>query len=126
MAESIDVVRLGERLRRVRSQRGLTLREVADETKISIPTLSRIERGGANELESSTLLAISKWLGSPVETLADRPLPQPPGAQQPVETPEVVELYLRADKKLSKKTATALANMFRTAYEALAEEEREK
>jgi transcriptional regulator with XRE-family HTH domain len=122
MAESIDIVRLGERLRRVRDRRGLTLRQVADATKISIPTLSRIERGGANELESGTLLALSEWLGTSVEKLADKSLPQPPGAEGALETPDVVELYLRADKKLNKKTAEALAHMFRTAYETVAQQ----
>lgn len=126
MAESIDIARLGERLRRVRTQRGLALRQVADATKISIPTLSRIERGGANDLESGTLLALSKWLGTPVEKLADKSLPKPPGSEGTLETPEVVELYLRADRKLNKKTAEALANMFRTAYETVAQQNQKR
>lgn len=123
MADRIDIARLGERLRRVRTRRGLTLRQVADATKISIPTLSRIERGAANEIESDTLLALSEWLGDPVESLADKPVPQVARKKEPVETPDRVELYLRADKKLSKKTATALAHMFRTAYDTLVEQQ---
>ncbi len=122
MAERIDIARLGERLRRVRTRRELTLRQVADATKISIPTLSRIERGGANEIESDTLLALSEWLGDPVESLADKRMPRPPGKKESDATPDVVELYLRADKKLDKKTASALANMFRTAYDTLVEQ----
>jgi hypothetical protein len=35
-------------------------------------------------------------------------------------TPDVVDIYLRADKNLDKKTADALSTMFRTAYETLA------
>ncbi len=119
MAESIDVVRLGERLRRVRLQRALTLRQVADATKLSVPTLSRIERAGSNDLEGGTLLALSEWLDAPVEELMDKTPPKTPGGTGARDTPEIVELYLRADKKLDKKTASALARMFRTAYETL-------
>jgi len=45
-----------ERLREVRTRRNLTLKDVSQATKISIPTLSRVERGEAKEIESKTLL----------------------------------------------------------------------
>jgi len=35
-------------------------------------------------------------------------------------TPDVVELHLRADKNLDKRTALALAKMFRAAYDSFA------
>jgi hypothetical protein len=41
-------------------------------------------------------------------------------------TPDVVDIYLRADKNLDKKTAEALSTMFRTAYETLATQHRIK
>ena len=121
MPEGIDVGQLGERLRRVRTQRQLTLREVAKATGISVPSLSRIERGAAKEFKSGTLMSLVQWLGADVNELTGSPPPVVRRGGKIVEaTPDVVELHLRADKKLDRKSATALANLFRTAYEQLA------
>ncbi len=121
MPEGIDVGQLGDRLRRVRTERRLTLREVAGATGISIPSLSRIERGAAKEFKSGTLLSLAQWLGTNLNDLTGSPSPVTRRHGKIVEaTPDVVELHLRADKKLNKKSATALANLFRTAYEQLA------
>jgi transcriptional regulator with XRE-family HTH domain len=117
MAEGIDVNWIGQRLRRVRKQRDLTLREVFDETGIPIPTLSRIERGAAKSLDSATLLALSEWMAVSVEELRGIPKSVKKHGKEIQETPDIVELHLRADKNLSKDTALALANLFRTAYE---------
>lgn len=119
MAEGIDIARLGERLRRVRLQRGLTLREVKDATGISVSTLSRIERGASKDLDSATLLTLAEWMGMPVEKLKDKPAPVVRSGKVVEETPDIVELHLRADKKLDQKTAAALSNLFRTAYDQL-------
>jgi|SRR5437879_3318256 len=117
MAEGIDVGRLGERLRRVRLQREKTLKEVAEATGVSVATLSRIERGDANDIESATLLAITDWMGTRVDKLKEKPKPVVRGGKMVEETPDIVELYLRADKKLDERTATALAKVFRAAYD---------
>src|SRR5579859_7980269 len=55
MPEPFDLIAFGERLRQVRTERQKTLKQVFDETGISIATISRIERGDANEVESKTL-----------------------------------------------------------------------
>ncbi len=122
MAEGIDVRLLGERLRRVRLKRNKTLKEVAEATNVSVATLSRIERlstteiGSATlELGSTTLLAITHWIGTPVEKLKENPVA--PSSKTSEETPDIVELYLRADKRLDRRTATGLAKMFRAAYD---------
>lgn len=121
MPEGIDVGQLGERLRRVRIQRQLTLREVAEETGISVPSLSRIERGSAKEFKSGTLLSLARWLGVDINDLSGSPPPVKRRGGKIIEaTPDVVELHLRADRKLDRKSATALANLFRLAYEKLA------
>ena len=125
MAEGVDIGRLGKRLKRVRKQRGdLTLQEVADATKLHIATLSRIERGAAKEVESATLLALASWMGTAVEEFKGMPRPVDRGNKIIEETPDIVELHLRADKKLDKKTATALGNLFRAAYDQLAKKEK--
>jgi len=121
VAEPVDVAILGERLKRERKARELTLRDVAGQADISIATLSRIERGDAKSVDSPTLLALSKWMGAGAEEFLERPDfadAHRPSAEKRT-TPDVVELHLRADKNLDKRTAIALAKMFRAAYESL-------
>jgi transcriptional regulator with XRE-family HTH domain len=123
MAEGIDVDDLGQRLRQVREQRQLTLLQVSKATGISVPTLSRVERGGSNDVEAGTLVTLAKWMRVPIHKFAERPaVPAVPGGQTPENTPEAVELYLRADKNLDRKTASLLADMFRVAYDRLSKE----
>ena len=117
MQKDFDLARFGERLREVRSEREMTLREVMDETGISIQTLSRIERGEAIEIESKTLLKLATWAKQPLEIFQAQRTTEPPKAiPKGASTPDVVELYLRADKRLNPKTADLLAKMFRAAY----------
>lgn len=125
MAEPVDVVVLGERLKRTRKAREVTLKDVAERTKISIATLSRIERGDAKSVDSPTLLALAKWMGAVASEFVERPdLDSGKSEADQHATPDVVELHLRADKNLDKTTAIALAKMFRAAYESLAQERR--
>lgn len=117
MEKDFDLARFGERLREVRSERKLTLREVMKETGISIQTLSRIERGEAGEIESRTLLKLATWAKQPLELFQAQQTTAPPRAiPKGTSTPDVVELYLRADKRLNPRTAELLAKMFRAAY----------
>jgi transcriptional regulator with XRE-family HTH domain len=116
LAQSIDPELLGQHLRRVRKKRELTLQEVSAETGISVATLSRVERDQAKTVNSDTLLRLSEWMETDLELLVNEPQS---GSER---TPDVVELHLRADKKLNKETATALANLFRTVYEQLTEQ----
>ena len=128
MAESIDLPYLAERLRSVRKKRGKRLEDVAQDIEVSIATLSRIERNETRGVGAETLLAIAKWLDLPADQLSERPKSPPlPGTQsKPASTPDVIELHLRADPKLSPKTARALAAMFRIAYEQMAQQKKPK
>jgi len=113
---------LGMLVRRKRHRDGLTLRDVADQTGLKVPTISRVERGDAQDLEASTLLALCTWVGAnPDDFKEGAALPALPAGKAKIRhnTPDVVELYLRADKNLSKKTASALSTLFRTAYETM-------
>jgi transcriptional regulator with XRE-family HTH domain len=101
----------------------VTLKEVAEQTDISIATLSRIERGDAKSVDGPTLLALAKWIGATAQEFLERPEVQTPPARMQT-TPDVVELHLRADKRLDKRTAMALAKMFRAAYDSLADQQR--
>ena len=126
MSKNFDLEKFGKRVREVRLEREATLREVSENTGVSIQTLSRIERGDANDVESQRLLALANWANLPLENFQDRdtmnlPRAVPKGAS----TPDIVELHLRADKHLSGKTAELLAKMFRAAYREAAAEKKE-
>ncbi len=121
MAEPVDVERLGQRLRRVREDRELTLEGVWKATGVSVATLSRIERGGSKDVDGGTLVSLCKWMGArPEEFRFNAEPPKTPGKRIPASTPEAVELYLRADKNLDPRTAALLSEMFRAAYQKLA------
>jgi len=99
------------------------LRAAAKDAKVSAATLSRLERNVSSTLpDAATLNKLSRWLGVGVGDLLQESQ-QRAGSRLPVATtPEYVEVHLRADKNLSPKTAKALADMFRTLYEQLANE----
>jgi transcriptional regulator with XRE-family HTH domain len=129
MSTKTDVRRLGMLVQRKRERDELTLKDVAQQTGLKIPTISRIERGEAQDLEGGTLFTLCTWLGAdPDEFREGAALPIPPSAKAKVthDTPDVVELYLRADKNLDRKTAAALSTLFRTAYTAMSSQIRTK
>jgi transcriptional regulator with XRE-family HTH domain len=120
MPEGIDVARLGRLVRKKREVQNMSLREVAQATKLKIPTISRVERGASKDIETPTLLALSKWLGKDWEEFQQkRPVPVVKKGKAVEHTPDVVEVYLRADKNLDSATAHALSVLFRTAYEQI-------
>lgn len=106
-----------ERLRRARRQRGLSLREVAEEIVVSPSTLSRLERGtGTPDLP--TVNKLIRWL----ELDRDAVFGVRTKKEEKKTTPASVEVLLRADKNLDPKTAKTLAKIFRTAYQELKSE----
>lgn len=123
MTESLlNVVELGEYLKRKREEEKLSIRQVATITQISAPTLSRIENGVCIP-DSATLAKLTSWLGIPVDRLMKGSLlPSNEEGSEPVvfysteSTPDVVEAHLRADPNLKPETAKALAELFRVAY----------
>jgi transcriptional regulator with XRE-family HTH domain len=126
MPHGIDPDWLGTRLKETRTKRQLTLHEVAEKTGISIATLSRIERGDFQNLKSDTLVTLTEWMGTEVEKLKKEPPAMLHRGRVVENMPDIVELHLRADKNLDRKTATALAKMFRTVYEQLTERKKHK
>jgi len=124
MAAEFDLAKFGERLREVRVKRELTLKDVSQKTDVSVPTLSRVERGDAKEIESKTLFALSDWAKLPLELFQEQAMPakRMVSIRKEIATPDAVELYLRADKNLNPKTAELLVKMFRAAYQQAASE----
>jgi transcriptional regulator with XRE-family HTH domain len=121
----VNTAELGSAIRRRREERGLSLRDVADETGVSASTLSRIENG-TGKPDADNIARLAAWLDMPIERVmhhGHRPANDPkPVVYYPHEsTPEIVEAHLRADKHLTAQTAKALSELFRVAYAQFSE-----
>ena len=120
MSENKNWARLGEIIRVKRQEAGLGLRAAAEASGISASTLSRLERGIGAAPDAETMTKLSAWLAASVDDLlfgGEAKFKALAG----LSTPEIIAVHLRADKKLSPKTAEALAQLFRAAYEQLAQ-----
>lgn len=62
----MDVVRFGLGMRALRRRRGLTLRRLSDETKVSSSAIQRIERGRADRVPVHVLIRVTAALGASV------------------------------------------------------------
>ena len=115
----VNTVELGRAIRRKREELGLSLRDVADETKVSASTLSRIENG-TGKPDADNIARLTNWLNMPMERVMGTR--QTDGAESAVvyfpheATPDIVEAHLRADRNLTPETAKALSELFRVAY----------
>lgn len=123
---ALNIVELGEYVKRKRQEEKLSLRQVATNISVSASTLSRIENG-IGVPDSATLARLAAWLGIPLERLMRGSLMETgemaaetymePVIYYPTEsTPSIVEAHLRADRNLKPDMAKALAELFRVAY----------
>ena len=125
---TLNIVELGEYVKRKRQEEKLSFREVAININVSASTLSRIENGIGTP-DSATLARLASWLGIPLERLMKGSLLNgieegargavytEPVIYYPTEsTPNIVEAHLRADRNLKPEMAKALAELFRVAY----------
>jgi transcriptional regulator with XRE-family HTH domain len=116
----INTAELGSAIRRRREQRGLSLRDVADETGVSASTLSRIENG-TGKPDADNIARLAAWLDMPIERVMHQGAraandPKPVIYYPHESTPEIIEAHLRADRHLTPQTAKALSELFRVAY----------
>jgi transcriptional regulator with XRE-family HTH domain len=116
----INTEELGRAIRRRREELGLSLRDVADQTKVSASTLSRIENG-TGKPDADNIARLTTWLDVPLERILTGGRESTDTAKAVVyfpheSTPEIVEAHLRADRNLSPETADALSELFRVAY----------
>ena len=115
MAETLNYELVRERLTKTRKRRELTLRDVAEETEVSAATLSRFEKKkGTPDLP--TLRKLADWLALDWSAVANTP------TDEPEDTPGKVKAHLRADKKLDRDTAEALARSFEDLYKTFAKD----
>lgn len=117
----IRIEDLGGLIQEKRRAERLTLAAAAEQSGVSAPTLSRLERqhkeeGKIIEPDTRTLAALTQWLGVSVEQMLTMDTPP---ATQP-STPEVVKAHLRADRKLNPEAAEKLATLFQLAYDQFA------
>lgn len=110
----LDLKRLAKMIEHKRGSQ--SLREVAEQIgDVSPSTLSRIEGERVRDLNVSTFLRISDWLGvAPNEFIITA---QAAAAELPIT--ETIELQLRAAKEFDEKTALMLSKMVKAAYEAV-------
>jgi transcriptional regulator with XRE-family HTH domain len=103
---AITLDQLGAELRRIRGERGRSLRQVEEETGISAATLSRIERGSQPELAVVSKLA--PWLKVTIATSG--------AAEDRIRTDEdlkrTIAVHLRANRNLSEEVAQAIVDSF--------------
>jgi transcriptional regulator with XRE-family HTH domain len=112
----VPVAELGKHLRAKRRAGRQSLRDVAAEMghRLTPSTLSRIEHGAVPD--SANVPTLAEWLGLPLSRIG-----WPGESDQPtddLETPQWVEVHLRADRRLAPDTADALARMFEVLYDA--------
>jgi transcriptional regulator with XRE-family HTH domain len=85
---------LGSMLKAERRSRRLSLRDVSDETGVSINTLSRVERGHLPDLKNYLLLV--DWLGVPADTFLETSQSDSAGG-----TLDLVARHFRSDRNLT-------------------------
>ncbi|WP_449420517.1 helix-turn-helix domain-containing protein [Phormidium nigroviride] len=119
------LARISALVKAKRREKKLGLRAAASECGLSPSTLSRLERGASSSLpDADTLAKLANWLEVSVGFLLLEQGKEGDEDGPELTTPEVVEVHLRADKRLSPKTAEALAEMFRILYEQFTQEPR--
>jgi transcriptional regulator with XRE-family HTH domain len=108
-----NIATLGAILRARRREKHLSLRDLADQTGVSLNTLSRVENGHVPDLKNFQL--ILDWLEMPAERFLE-----PPGQAS---TPEVIARHLRADQRLPHDAATKIAELVEEMYHKLVGEQ---
>ena len=106
-----EIALLGAILKARRHEKHLSLRDLADQTGVSLNTLSRVERGHVPDLKNFQLIV--DWLELPADRFLDAP--------GDTSTPEVIARHLRADRRLPKDAATKIAELVEEMYHNLIE-----
>ena len=106
-----DAQKLANLVRSKRGRRGL--RETAKEIgNVSPSTISRIENGKTPDME--TFFALCHWLEVPPAELINNA-----EDEEKQNTPEAIEIQIRADKNLDPAISNVLASLVKVAYQDL-------
>ena len=114
----ITLDQLGMAVRRKRDTR--RLEDVAKEAKVSAATLSRVESGTIPTME--TVRKLAEWLGVNIRAAGG----EESGITSEEDLERAVEVYLRADKKLTEGAARSIAEAVRAMMEWKVEEAKRK
>ncbi|MEQ1765549.1 MAG: helix-turn-helix transcriptional regulator [Pyrinomonadaceae bacterium] len=107
---------LGAALKRARKDRGMSLRDVENETGISFATLARIERQVGSPTPDN-LTSITEWLNIPIARILSSDAADQPVVFYPHEkTPDIVQAYIDRDPNLTEDQKRGLGEFFRVAY----------
>jgi transcriptional regulator with XRE-family HTH domain len=113
MKNHLNIEKLANLVRSKRKNRGL--REIAKEIgSVSPSTISRVENGKTPDMD--TFLALCNWLEIPPTELINNT-----EEKKNLDTPEAIEIQLRADTCLEPAIADALASLVKAAYKELAQ-----
>lgn len=110
---------LGSALRSRRRKKGISLRDLENETGVSFNTLSRVERGFVPDLRNYE--RIVQWLGLPSGAFLSG-VGDGRTDNTPTPTPTVIAQHLFADRHLSASDASAIAELVEEMYKQLAVE----
>jgi transcriptional regulator with XRE-family HTH domain len=106
---------LGDTLKAERRSRRLSLRDVSDETGVSVNTLSRVERGHLPDLKNYQRLV--DWLGVPADTFLETAQ-----SESAVGTLDLVARHFRSDQGLTPDAVEKLNAMVQEMYNTLVSE----
>ncbi|UXU87699.1 helix-turn-helix domain-containing protein [Burkholderia sp. S-53] len=95
-----DIMRIGQRIRRLRREAKKTLLEVATEAKLSVGFLSQVERH-LTGISLSSLVNVAKALGVPLGALIDQPRQAQPDSHEGSRKPYAVDSASQWYERLS-------------------------
>ena len=105
---AVDLLALGQRLRALRTEAGLTQQAVADRAGVTDGWISRIERGDGGALTLRTLERVVEAVGARLDLRTPTPDEEDPAAR------EVATLYSQVDEE----TRQAIRSLLRVAASA--------
>ncbi|WP_316376366.1 helix-turn-helix domain-containing protein [Burkholderia anthina] len=95
-----DLMRIGQRIRRLRREAKKTLLEVASEAKLSVGFLSQVERH-LTGISLSSLVNVAKALGVPLGALIDQPRQAQPDSHEGSRRPYALDAASQWYERLS-------------------------
>jgi len=90
---------LGEKVKELREKKGMNQKQLADASRITQATISRIEQGKVNQLKSEALKRLAEALGSTVDYLVD--MTDKLTAEDVLQSDETAKCLFRRYEKLS-------------------------
>jgi transcriptional regulator with XRE-family HTH domain len=117
MKRHVDNGALYAALELKREEVGRSWRDIAQDLGVSPSTFSRLSKGGG--VDTDTFVTLTGWLGVSPESFV---VGEKASSERSEETMAVIASYLRADRNLKPRSATAIETVLRAAYVQLSEQ----